>query len=121
MVDPKVVPLRASDKCVVCGQPCEARCAEHAYDPTKMPRSLPELWRIGLLLLSGTACIAYGGILVFILYKATPDPGHATFSGVLLIVMFATVFSFWRGWAHPPRQPDQVVRHEHVHRRAWFL
>ena len=119
MIDPKVVPLRATDRCVVCGQPCEARCPEHAYSQSKMP--LLERWRIGLLLLSGAACIAYGGILVFILYKGTPDVDHATFSGVLLIIMFAAVFSFWRGWAHPPRQPDQVVRHEHVHRRAWFL
>ena len=79
MIDPKVVPLRATDRCVVCGQPCEARCPEHAYSQSKMP--LLERWRIGLLLLSGAACIAYGGILVFILYKGTPDVDHATFSG----------------------------------------
>ena len=80
MIDPKVVPLRANDRCVVCGQPCEARCPEHAYSQSKMP--LLERWRIGLLLLSGAACIASGGILVFILYKGTPDVDHATFSGV---------------------------------------
>ena len=111
----KLVTTEKEGHCSVCGEPCRVRCPQH--DGSRFRRPLGELWRLGLLTISGLAwcgfTIAVGWLI------ATGARSGLELLAVLAIILFliGSAFHVWRiatGQASSEPAAQKII---HVHRR----
>ena len=111
----KLVTTEKEGHCSVCGEPCRVRCPQH--DGSRFRRPLGELWRLGLLTISGLAwcgfAIAVGWLIV------TGARSGLELLAVLAIILFliGSAFHVWRiatGQASSELPAQKII---HVYRR----
>ena len=111
----KLVKTQEEGHCSVCGEPCRVRCTQH--DGSRFRRPLGELWRLGLLTISGLAWCGFAIAVGWLI--ATGARSGLELLAVLAIILFliGSAFHVWRiatGQASSEPPAQKII---HVHRR----